>query len=217
MVYYTPDQDVDAIQAKTACRDDLPQVLLIGDSISIGYTKPVCALLEGICHVERADANCGDTRAGLAQIQSWLGDRLWDVVHFNWGLHDMCCRHPSSTVYGNRDKINGSVSVSLTEYEKNLEQLVHIIGRQSAHMIWARTTFVPENEAGRHFDDDLRYNAVADQVMLRHQIHCNDLYTLSASFSPELYVAPGDVHYTKAGSLLLAQAVAGSVRGVLGI
>lgn len=217
MTFYTPDQDTAGLQAKTARREDLPQVLLIGDSISIGYTEPVCALLEGICQIERPEANCGDTRAGLAHIHSWLGDRHWDVVHFNWGLHDLCCRHPSSTVYGNRDKIHGTVSVELDAYEKNLEQLVQIIRQQSTHMIWASTTLVPEGEAGRHLGDDLRYNAVAAQVMQRHQIPCNDLHALSTSFPPALFTAPGDVHYTKDGSLKLAEAVVACVRGVLGL
>ena len=67
----------------------LPRVLLIGDSISIGYTLPTRELLKGKANVHRIPTNGGPTIRGLVQIDSWLGDGKWDVIHFNWGLHDL--------------------------------------------------------------------------------------------------------------------------------
>ena len=26
---------------------------------------------------------------GLEKLKSWLGKGKWDVIHFNWGLHDL--------------------------------------------------------------------------------------------------------------------------------
>ena len=69
--------------------EDLPRVLIIGDSISIGYTLPVRKLLDGRANVHRAAANCGPTTRGLESLDAWLGDKPWDVIHFNWGLHDL--------------------------------------------------------------------------------------------------------------------------------
>jgi hypothetical protein len=66
----------------------LPRVLLIGDSISIGYTLEVRALLQGRANVHRIPVNGGATEVGLANIEDWLGDGNWDVIHFNFGLHD---------------------------------------------------------------------------------------------------------------------------------
>src|SRR5581483_1704324 len=66
-----------------------PRVLLIGDSISMGYTLPVRKLLADRANVHRIPENGGPTTTGLKNIEKWLGDDKWDVIHFNWGLHDL--------------------------------------------------------------------------------------------------------------------------------
>jgi hypothetical protein len=67
----------------------LPRVLLIGDSISMSYTLPVRELLEGKANVQHPPENCENTALGLKQLDSWLGTKKWDVIHFNFGLHDL--------------------------------------------------------------------------------------------------------------------------------
>src|SRR2546423_11384575 len=67
----------------------LARVLLIGDSISIGYTATVRKELAGKANVHRIPENGADTANGLKKIDDWLGDGRWDVIHFNWGLHDL--------------------------------------------------------------------------------------------------------------------------------
>jgi acyl-CoA thioesterase-1 len=76
--------------------EGLPRVLLIGDSISIGYTLPVRELMQGVANVHRPLTNCGPTTEGLQHIDQWLGKEKWDVIHFNWGLHDLKYMGPSS-------------------------------------------------------------------------------------------------------------------------
>src|SRR3954451_8440143 len=51
----------------------LPRVLLIGDSISMGYTISVRELLKGEANVHRVPENGGDTANGLAKLDKWLG------------------------------------------------------------------------------------------------------------------------------------------------
>src|SRR5881396_740319 len=67
----------------------LARVLLIGDSISIGYTATVRKELAGKANVHRIPENGADTANGLKKIDAWLGNSRWDVIHFNWGLHDL--------------------------------------------------------------------------------------------------------------------------------
>ena len=67
----------------------LPRVLLIGDSISIGYSTPVRKFLAGKANVHRVPGNGGPSSNGVFMIDSWLGDKRWDVIHFNFGLHDL--------------------------------------------------------------------------------------------------------------------------------
>jgi lysophospholipase L1-like esterase len=215
-LFYTPAEDLAGLAKTQRERNDgLPNVLLIGDSISIGYTPPVRTLLEGIANVERPGTNCGDTRSGLNGLQRWLGTTKWDVIHFNWGLHDLCYRNPESTQQGNRDKINGTIAVPLEEYKTNLEMLVQQLEQTGAALIWAGTTRVPENEAGRFVGDDVKYNAAAEEIMKRHNIAIDDLYALTAGFDPSLCSGPGDVHFNKNGSDKLAEQVAKEITKAL--
>ncbi len=193
----------------------LPRVLLIGDSISIGYTQPVIKLLERKAMVARVDDNCGPTSYSLDHIDEWLGNATWDVIHFNWGLHDLCYRHPDSTTQGNRDKINGTINVTPEQYEKNLEVLVKRLMKTGATLVWASTTVVPEGEPGRFAGDDVKYNAIAERVMKKHGIAINDLHSLSKTLTPEMFQAPGNVHFTAEGSMKLAEQVAVSIRAAL--
>ena len=68
---------------------DLPKVLIMGDSISIGYTPHVVENLKGVAEVQRHKGNAGPTIRGVAKIEEWLGNGKWDLIHFNWGLWDM--------------------------------------------------------------------------------------------------------------------------------
>ena len=210
---HTPASDLKggwAFQADPA----LPNVLILGDSISIGYTLPVREKLHGKANVfrpmrpDKQPDNCGDTPLGLAKLDQWLGDTRWDVIHFNWGLWDLCYRHPESKEQGNRDKVNGKLSTPPEDYERNLEKLVAKLKTSGAKLVWANTTLVPDGEAGRFVGDDMKYNAIAARVMERHHIPINDLHAVSKAFAPALFVKPGDVHFTPEGSAKLAAQVA---------
>lgn len=213
--FYTPPRDKVKLNRPEPMRDGLPNVLLIGDSISQGYTPAVMALLREVANVRRPQANCGDTRSGLRNLKDWLGPEKWDVIHFNFGLHDIAYRHPKSTAYGNRDKVRGTISVPLDAYTANLDQLVERLQACKSQLIWASTTVVPPGEAGRFEGDEVRYNAAAAEIMSRHEIAINDLHALSASFDASMFVAPGDVHFTEEGSQALAEQVAACIHGQL--
>ena len=65
----------------------LPRVLLIGDSISIGYTLPVRNLLYGKANVHRPPVNCAATIHSLKSLNNWLSiggkDKKWDIIHLS--------------------------------------------------------------------------------------------------------------------------------------
>ena len=187
---------------------DLPKALLIGDSISIGYTPHVVAALKGKVEVMHHRGNAQHTGTGLKMLDRWVGKTQWDVIHFNWGLWDLCYRHPQSKSQGRRDKARGTLTTSLEQYEKNLDQLASRLKKTKAKLIWAHTSTVPEGEAGRKVGDDDKYNEAAARVMKKHGIEINDLNTLTDSFPVELFTAPGNVHFKTEGSKELGQAVA---------
>lgn len=200
---------------QTAEPRTLPKVLIIGDSISLGYTPLVIRQLKGRAVVSHSPGNSQHTGTGLARIDRWLGDGDWDVIHFNWGLWDLCYRHPESRVQGHRDKVRGTLTTSLEQYEKNLDELTSRLAKTGAALIWASTTVVPEGEAGRKVGDDLKYNAAAERVMRKHGVRINDLNRLTRTFKPETFTAPGNVHFTTAGSELLASQVSEAILAAL--
>lgn len=187
----------------------LPRVLLIGDSISVGYTLAVRKELAGVANLLRIPANAGPTTRGLENIDKWLGDKPWDVIHFNWGLHDL--KHV--------DKAGASETTDLRQvppaaYEANLERLVARLKQTKARLIWASTTPVPEGASRRVKGDEAAYNAIAARVMRAHGITINDLYARVLP-EPEKYQHPKNVHFNDEGSVFLGKIVASEIRKAL--
>ncbi|MDB6007631.1 MAG: family lipolytic protein [Prosthecobacter sp.] len=182
----------------------LPRVLLIGDSISIGYTLPTRKLLEGKANVHRIPTNGGPTKNGVANIAKWLGTSKWDVIHFNWGIHDL------------KYMPDGKRQVEPADYEANLRSLVATLKKTGAKLIWATTTPIPDGELNpsRKFGQVKEYNEIAAKVMAENGVAVDDL---NAHITPQLATMqnPRDVHYTSAGSEYLAKQVADSISKAL--
>jgi acetyl esterase/lipase len=193
---------------------ELPKVLILGDSISLGYTKDVRKQLEGKAVVSRARGgfvNCGNSGRYIEQMDKWLGDTKWDIIHFNCGLWDICHRHEDSKAYGQRDKVKGTIMHKPDEYEANLRKIVARLKETGAKLIWANTTPVPDGEAGRIKGDEVKYNAIAAKVMAENKIAINDLYSYMLPKAKGYWTKPGDVHFTKEGSKYLASKVAAMI------
>lgn len=190
----------------------LPRVLLIGDSISMGYTPIVQAFLTDQVNVHRPNANCGSTRTGMRDLDKWLDGKHWDMIHFNFGLHDM--RFCYSNEYDNigtpetgyPTSETGAPRVSLKEYEQNLRWLVKRLKSTGAHLIWASTTPLGAYYHGRDPALIPQYNAVSERVMKEEGIEMNDLY---AAVVDDLSTYQGHdyTHFNRKGSQKLAEQV----------
>ncbi len=189
----------------------LPRVLLIGDSISMGYTLEVRAKLAGKANLHRPLENCGDTARGVASLDKWLGTGKWDVIHFNFGLHDLKYLDAAGQLAA-PDK--GKQVHSLAEYESNLRKIVARLKQTGAKLIWAATTPVPGGTTGRVEDDALRYNAVAARVMREQGVAINDLHAFVRPRQAQLQ-RPANVHFSTAGSAQLADEVVGKIAPLL--
>jgi len=175
---------------------NLPRVLLIGDSISMGYTVPVREKLAGKANVHRPNANCGPTIRGLESLSAWLGEKKWDVIHFNFGLHDV--RYMDDT----KQK-----QVSPEDYEKNLTKIVEQLQATGAKLIWCSTTPVPAGADKRKPGEEVEYNKIAARVMEKAGVETNDLYAYVLPKLKETQL-PANVHFSPAGSDALATKVA---------
>lgn len=187
----------------------LPRVLLIGDSISIGYTLDVRELLKGKANVHRIPMNGGPTTNGLKKIKAWLGDSKWDVIHFNWGLHDLKYIQDDPSKLADPKTAGAHFQVALADYEKNLAELVKTMQATGAKLIWCNTTPVPAGSSGRVEGDEEKYNEAAERVMKAAGIPTDDLRA-HALAKPEAQL-PANVHYTPQGYRYLAEKVAAEI------
>ncbi|MFN0079846.1 MAG: SGNH/GDSL hydrolase family protein [Prosthecobacter sp.] len=166
----------------------LPRVLLIGDSVSRGYTQAVRKALAGKANVHRAPANCGPTATGLKQMDVWFGDGKWDVIHFNFGIHDR--------------------ATPISDYTQRLEQLIERMKKTGAKLIWASTTPIPDNPAHNQTAASIvERNQAAAVLMKKHGIATDDLF---AAITPHLAEMqnPNDVHFNTKGYDFLGETVA---------
>ena len=208
----------------------LPRVLLIGDSITMGYTIPVREKLKGIANVHHPVENCGPTERGLANLDKWLGSGHWDVIQFNFGLHDLKYLNDKKE-YVSPD--NGKQLAPPAVYGKQLREIAIRLKKTGAKIIFATTTPVPLGTLGRVAGDEKIYNEVAVTVMKDLDIPIDDLcaYVTAQQLKlplrpesekptppkhPELRPGeiqlPFNVHFTPEGYEQLANLVVASVK-----
>jgi acyl-CoA thioesterase-1 len=180
-----------------------PRILLIGDSISMGYTPLVQEILKDKADVQRPKENCGETARGLAKMDAWLGEKKWDIIHFNFGLHDLKYLDAQGKYVG---PDQGKQVASVPQYEESLRQIVARLKKTGAKLVWASTTPVPDGSAGRVLGDELKYNEAAAKVMKENGVAINDLHKVVVS-GPEGMQLPKNVHFSKEGYAVLARAV----------
>ncbi len=202
-------------------KQGLPKVLILGDSISIGYTPLVKWMLSSEARVFRAQTgennpeDCKSTRHGAINIDRWLRDHdgNWDLIHFNFGLHDIKHRDPKSNEPSNNPKHPMWVSPSV--YESQLRLIVAKLKMTGAKLIFATTTPVPEGvRPFRATTDPQKYNEIALRVMEENGVEINDLYELANSRLSEIQI-PNNVHFTEKGSEILGVQVANAIRSKL--
>ena len=191
---------------------DLPTVLILGDSISIGYTPYVRELLKGKAEVKRpmqADGNpenCNGTTYGLTGIDRWLGSFKWDVIHFNFGLHDM--KHVDPATGEGSKNPQHPLQADPDTYKMNLSLLTERLLKTGAKLIFATTTpyadvINPLRDNGMYE----KYNILATGIMKENKIPVNDLCRF---IRPRLveFQQPRNVHFTEEGYRVLAGEVA---------
>ncbi|MEI6865750.1 SGNH/GDSL hydrolase family protein [Flavicella sp.] len=191
-----------------SCEQEKTNILIIGDSISIGYTPFVQENLIDVANIFHNPGNAQHTGKGLDSIETWIGDNEWDIIQFNWGLWDLCYRHPDSKEQGKRDKINGKITFNADDYGNNLDAIVKLIRKKSnAELIFVTTSYVPNREAGRFVDDAIKYNEIAQRVMESNHVKINDIYETSKEIHFDYGKGDNDVHYKKEGYKLLGKKI----------
>ncbi len=199
-----------------------PRVLILGDSISMGYTPFVKQTLVDEAFVVRPMSNhrnaqnCQGTLFGIEQIDRWLsiGGGEWDVIHFNFGLHDL--KHVDPETRKNSSDPQHPEQSPPDRYAEQLREIVGKLKATGAKLIFATTTPVPEGGV-RPFRDvaaPQRYNEIARRVMEENDVAINDLFAFANERLGEIQ-KPIDVHFTREGSQAFAEQVVQHIRAAL--
>lgn len=173
---------------------NLKSVLLIGDSISRAYTRTVQKELSGIANIHRAPTNCGPTSKGLRDLDIWLQDRNWDIIHFNFGIHDRNTKDSS--------------------YEKNLEAIITRLKKTYAQLIWASSTPLNGSDETYPKGSMVRKNEVAASLMKNHRIPINNLYQIALPLIATQQSGDG-CHFREPANEALGRAVANIIKSYL--
>lgn len=110
---------------------NLPNVLVIGDSISLGYMPFLRQALLGKANVVHPPINCGSSRRHVESLHRWLGvytepGRRWDVITFNCGHWD-----------------GWDPNLTKEQYLGNLQYILDTLSKTGAKLVWVTTTPVP--------------------------------------------------------------------------
>ena len=197
-------------------KETLPNVLVIGDSIAIGYFKFVQDDLRDRANVFCIPENGQGTTHALARLDGWLGCRKWDLIHFNFGLHDLKrVQRPGTDL--NSDSPEDPHQASVGVFGSNLGELTSRLLATEALLVFATITPVPEGVSPyRDPADVYQYNDVAVSIMEKKGVMVNDLFRI-VSRGPGNMQKKANVHFTEAGSRILASAVVSKIGGILGV
>ena len=184
----------------------MPKVVLIGDSIRMGYAPLVAKLLDGKAIVISQSVNGEDSGNVLRHLDEWVISEKPDVVHVNAGLHDL-------------KLTDRTYQVPLVEYQKNLRTIVERIRKETnAKVIFATSTPIidslhAQRKAGfDRFEADVqKYNIAAVSVMKQAGVPINDLHEVIESGGKQTLMGDDGTHYTPEGYARLAAAVTNSV------
>ena len=189
-------------------------VILLGDSIRMGYEPFVVKELGDSAEVWAPKENGAHTANLLVQLSTWVLPKHAAVIHVNAGLHDLKTLH-----YDTRENV-----IPVKHYRDNVATLLRTMREHtSAKLIWATTTMVNDegsrqarekNREFRRYNADVEtYNRASLQVCHKLHVPVDDLYALSRQLTAKQM--PDGVHFTPEGYQLLGRQVAAQIRQAL--
>ena len=209
---------------------DMPRVLIIGDSVSIGYTRFLQNLLNDDEHVgvlrimkppwsdpikesrlnrSLDPMNAQDTEYGIEKIDFWLsqfGGIKWDLIYFNFGLHDIKHVDVDGVSFLSRE-LGGKLLVLPDDYEDNLEILIERLKQSTKQLVWNNITPIPVGSRARYNEHAVLYNQIASSVMEQNDVPTLDLYTPSNNNMSD-WMLDKNVHFNDEGYKALAEIIA---------
>ncbi len=182
----------------------MKKIVLIGDSIRMGYDKYVKDALKNVAEVYYPEENCKFAEYVLRFVHDWKGQGNWpedvDLVHWNAGLWDC------AELFGD-DPLT-----SLSYYEEaiaRIDQRLRMLFPK-AKIVFATSTAVIEElgyeDFTRHNHIIMKYNNTAIKALSKTNTLINDLWTITAN-CPSSYHSDWVHYYTDEGTALIGNKV----------
>ena len=179
---------------------ELKKVLLLGDSIRLGYQEYVKEILEDRAEVVGPGDNCRFANYTKYFILDWISSLgTPDIVHWNNGLWDVSHAIPNTGTF-----------TPLTHYIESIESILNVLQETRAKIIWAQTTPVLPHNSKRFNNDIDRFNNAAYSFMKGNKIEINDLNSLIRS-KIDKYMVDDGVHLNEEGYKACAAQIAESI------
>jgi hypothetical protein len=179
----------------------LPSVLIIGDAVYHQHARGSINELKGQANVQFANWPKGvlpSSTNAIEHLDLLLGIKDaaskdvaedqrpdWDLIHFNVGLGDLIhCMPNIKTHRAQPYNAGGVIRTDVKLYEKNLETLVLLLRQKAPHakIVWANTTPIRHSrENVFKLGTEVEYNRIAEQVMIKHGVPVNDMYSYAIS------------------------------------
>lgn len=182
----------------------MPTILLIGDSISAGYFEPLKRILDGKVLAQRIPDNAKNTQYTLNNLHSWLiKHESIDLIVFNNGLHDLMHADEKGKTADSKNEV---LAVDIQNYKKNMIQIVSILKKTNARLVFATTTPIPNKALGWISGSEVEYNNVAKEIMKDNGVSICDLHAIALPMLPIIQLDT-NIHPNAIGSWILAAAV----------
>ncbi len=187
------------------------KVVLIGDSIRMGYQPLVAAKCKGL-DVWGPAENCRHSVWALGHFQEWVADQYPDIVHVNFGLHDAAIQS------------DGEHQILLPQYQLCLQRFIDRVKEiGNTRMIWATTTpvYTPKQGAPmaqwqvRASAEIEEYNAAALEIVAREGIPVNDLHEVIVRNDFTKCLTEDGCHMTEFGNKILSDAVVKAIDALI--
>lgn len=192
----------------------MKKIVLIGDSIRIGYDSYTKMAFEDVAEVYYPEDNCRFAAYTLRHLCDWkdkfeCGDDV-DCVHWNVGLWDCLIM-----------AVDDEYLTPIELYKYYLERVCNAIKKMFpyAKVIFATSTPVQEELFWRNYrynKDVEEYNNAAIEIAKKHGFEINDLYALTKD-APKSYHSDVTHYYTKEGTRLITNKVVECIENCLNI
>ena len=182
----------------------MKNIILIGDSIRLGYDKYVSESLQDLANVVFPEENCRFAQYILRNLHYWIEETKIttpDVIHWNAGLWD------TLRIYGDEPLTSLDTYLEMLSRTQDRIELLY----PDAISIFATSTPVDESGFIKEFEvrynaDVERYNDAAAELLSKRGVIINDLYSLMKD-KPNSLHSDQTHYYTAEGTRVLGNKV----------